>query len=182
MRAYFSGSHSTGKSTLARHVSKQYSLPLVFESSRQILSEQELQIDSLRCDLDVADRYQQQVFDRQLSEEQKYSSFVSDRSIIDILAYSGQHTRILPRLMRSPQLLQYINELRHQFIFFVRPSQAILRPDGVRESLDWNGIVAIDAQIKLLYRMFDLPYIQISTDSMQERVLIIDSVLSRLNK
>ena len=180
MHIYFIGAHSVGKSTLARYVSQKYELPMISETARMILSEQELQIDSLRSDVDIVDKYQRQVFDRQLVEERKHVSFVSDRSVIDVLAYSAQHSRILPELLASTQLKTYLDLLRvpDSFIFFVRPSKATLKADGVRESLTWDGVVAIDAQIKFMLEMWNLPHFQINVDNMQERVKLIDSVLS----
>lgn len=180
MKVYFSGAHSTGKSTLARYVSQKYELPMISEAARMVLSEQELQIDSLRYDLDTVDRYQQQVFNRQLVEEQKNSSFVSDRSAIDILAYSAQHARILPSLINSKEMQGYISILQEPdvFIFFVKPSKVTLKADGVRETINWEGIVEIDAMIKFMLKMWDLPHYQINMDNMQERVQLIDTVLA----
>lgn len=181
MKVYFIGAHSTGKTTCARYVSQKYQLPMISETARMVLSEQELQIDSLRYDLDVVDKYQRQVFNRQLTEEQKYtSSFVSDRSILDILVYSAQHSRILPELLARPETSPYIADLKlpEVFILFVRPSKGTLTQDGVRESINWNGIIAIDAQIKFLLEMFELKYFQVDAESMQERTRLIDSVLS----
>ena len=180
MKIYFSGAHSTGKSTLARHISQKYNLPMISETARMILSEQEMQIDTLRYDLDTVDKYQQQVFDRQISEEQKYFEFVSDRSIVDILAYSGQHSRILPQLVKAPELQARLSILYEpeSILFFVRPSKATLKADGVRESINWDGIVQIDAMIKFMLEMWQLPHFQINMDNMQERVRLIDSVLS----
>jgi predicted ATPase len=180
MKIYFCGAHATGKSTLVRYVSQKYQLPIISETARMVLSEQELQIDSLRYDLDTVDNYQQQVFDRQLIEEQKKDSFVSDRSVIDVLAYSAQHSRILPGLIESKELEGYLSILQSpdSFIFFVRPAKATLKADGVRESINWDGIVAIDAMIKLMLEMWELRYFQINIDNMQERVRLIDSVLN----
>ena len=180
MKVYMSGAHSCGKSSLVRYISEKYKLPIISETARMVLSEQELQIDTLRGDLKVADEYQQQVFNRQILEEKKYSSFVSDRSIIDVLAYSAQHTRVLPQLMTSPELTGHISILKdpNSILFFVRPSKATLKADGVREFLNWDGIVAIDAQIKLLLEMFEIRYFEINNDNMQSRVRLIDNVLS----
>lgn len=180
MKIWISGSHACGKSTLCKYVSQKYNIPIVFETARHVLSEQELQIDSLRADIDVSDKYQQQVFDRQLIEEAKHQSFVSDRSALDVLAYSASHTRILSALLKSPELKDYISILQEpsSFIFFVRPVKATLKADGVREAINWDGIVSIDAQIKLLLEMFEIRYFQINTEGMQERVRLIDSVLS----
>lgn len=180
MKIYFTGCHGSGKTTLARYVSEKYKLPFVTEVARMVLSERELQLDSLRYNMDVVDDYQSQVFYRQLVEEAKYNNFVSDRSAIDCLAYSTQHTRILPQLLNSPELQSYLPILQaaDSFLFFVKPSKATLKADGVREAINWDGAVAIDAQIKLFYEMFGLRYFEINTDSMQQRIRLIDAVLS----
>lgn len=178
MKVYFIGSHSTGKTTCARYVSEKYGVPMITEVARMILSEKELQLDSLRYDMTLVNDYQQQIFHRQLQEEEKLEEFVSDRSF-DCLAYAAQHSSVLPELLGSSQLAPYITSLRQPgvFIFFVKPSKATLKADGVRESLNWDGVVAIDAMIKFMLCMWDLPHFQINMDNMQERVQLIDSVL-----
>jgi len=180
MKIWVSGGHSSGKSSICRYISQKYNLPMINEAARLILSSQELNINILRCDLDVADKYQTDVFNRQLLEEQKHPSFVADRSLIDILAYSGQHSRILPELMKRPELQPYIDSLKlpDTILFFVRYNPALLVNDGVRETVNLEGVIAIDAMIKLLLEMFEIRYFQINTDSMSERCRLIDSVLS----
>lgn len=179
MKIYFIGSHSVGKTTCARYVSEKYQIPMITEVARMILSEKELQLDSLRYNLDLVDDYQKQIFLRQLQEENKFSDFVSDRSI-DCLAYAAQHTRILPNLLNSPELKSYLTSLGdpNSFIFFVRPSKATLKDDGVRESLSWDGIIAIDSMVKFLLEMFELRYFQINMENMQERARFIDNILN----
>jgi cytidylate kinase len=178
MKVYIAGSHSCGKTTLAHYISKKYNLPMISEVARQVLSERELHIDSLRHNLDLVDSYQAEVFYRQLKEESKHDSFVSDRTI-DNLAYAAQHSRILPKLLVSEELQTYVSKLRENdsTIFFVRPSKVTLKMDGVRESLTWDGVIAIDAMVKFLLEMYRLPYYQINMDNMQERVRLIDTVL-----
>lgn len=180
MKIYISGSHGSGKTTCARYISEKYKLPLITEVARTILSEKELQIDSLRYDMNLVNDYQSSIFYRQLNEEKKHSSFVSDRSGIDSLAYAAQHTNILPKLLKSTELSEYLSILKEpdSILFFVRPCQATLRADGVREIINWDAAIAIDAQIKLLYEMFELRYFQINTENMQERTQLIDAVLS----
>lgn len=178
MKVYICGAHSCGKTTLAHYISQSYGLPMITEVARQVLSENELNLNSLRTDLDIVDSYQQDVFHRQIKEELKYESFVSDRSF-DNLAYAAQHSRVLKKLLDSQELKGYINSLieNKAIIFFVRPSKATLKADGVREALNWDGIVAIDAMVKFLLEMFELPYFQINMDSMQERIRMVDAVL-----
>lgn len=179
MKVYFVGAHSTGKTTLCRYVSEKYNLPMLPELARMVLAERELNIDSLRIDLDAVDDYQNTVVTRQFEEEKKLTSFVSDRSF-DGLAYVAQHSRILHQLIQSPDLKKYVETLRGKdtFIFFVRPSSSTLKQDGVRETLNWEGIVQIDAMVKFLLEMFGVRYFQISMDSMQERIRFVDAVLS----
>jgi nicotinamide riboside kinase len=179
MKIYFVGSHSTGKTTCARYVSGKYRLPMITEVARAVLSEKELHLDSLRYDMDLVDNYQNAIFERQISEEKKHTAFVSDRSF-DCLAYSAQHTRILPAILSSQELADYVAQLRapDSIIFFVRPSKATLKADGVREAINWDGVIAIDAMVKFMLEMWELRYFQINIDNMQERVKLIDAVLS----
>ena len=178
MKIYLAGAHSVGKSTLARYISEKYKLPMITEVARQILSENEYDLASLRTNLDLVDSYQSEVFYRQIKEESKYDYFVSDRSF-DNLAYAAQHSRVLKKILESNELKEYIASLNNKntIIFFVRPSRATLKDDGVREKLNWDGIVAIDAMVKFLLEMFELPYFQINFDNMQERVRMVDTVL-----
>lgn len=179
MKIYFIGSHSTGKTSLARYVSNKYNLPFLNEVARTILVEKELQIDQLRTDLDLVDSYQNDIFFKQIEQEKDRKEFVSDRSF-DCLAYAAQHSRIFHKLIRTPELISYIESLKNSDVklFFIRPSKITMKNDGVRETVNWDGVVAIDAMIKLLLEMYNLNYFQISCDSMQERVKLIDSILN----
>jgi len=179
MRIYVSGSHSSGKSTICRYISTKYNLPMIPEVARMILSERELNFETLRSNLNAVDDYQNSIFFRQLEEESKQKEFVSDRSF-DCLAYAAQHSRILSKLINSKEIKNYLEVLKasNTYIFFIRPSTATMKQDGVREKLSWDGIVSIDANIKFMLEMFDLRYFQINTESMQERVRLIDAVLS----
>jgi nicotinamide riboside kinase len=176
MKVYFIGAHSTGKTTCARYVSEKYGIPMITEAARAVLSEQELQLDSMRYNMKLVNDYQKKVLLRQFQEEKKHSSFVSDRSF-DCLAYTAQHSQVLSELLALPELQEYIKELRGQFIFFVRPSKVTLKADGVRETINWEGVVEIDAMVKFMLKMWELPYYQINMDNMQERVCLIDTVL-----
>jgi len=178
MKVYFVGAHSTGKTTLARYVSKQYSIPMITEVARMVLSENESHLDSLRYDMDAIDKYQKDVFQRQLVEEGKHPSFVSDRSF-DNLAYAAQHTRLLSKLLVTPEVSQYSLSLKAPdvFVFFVRPSRATLKADGVREAINWDGVVAIDAMVKFMLEMWDIKYFQIPVDNMQERIRLVENIL-----
>src|SRR5581483_599359 len=99
MRIYFVGSHATGKTTMARWVSRRYGLPMITEVARGVLAELETNFDALRTDMEQVNEYQRRVFERQVATERlQEKGFVSDRAF-DNLAYTADHATILGDLM-----------------------------------------------------------------------------------
>jgi len=178
MRIYFAGAHATGKSTLSRYIAKQHNLQFLNEIARTVLAEREIPLETLRIDLDTVDNYQSEIFKRQIEEEKKYTSFVSDRTF-DNLAYMAQHARKIKDIVDSSEFKLYVDSLKKNdaVVFFVRPARETMKNDGVRETVCWEQIIAIDAMIKLLFELFEIDYIQICTGSMQERVKLVNSVI-----
>lgn len=183
MKVFFSGAHSTGKSTLTRFVSEKYNLPILVESARSVLAEKELQLDSLRSDIKLVNEYQKAVYFRQLEVEKGKDKFVSDRSLLDCLAYCCSHSFVFNELLNKKETKKYVKMLKNNdvFIFFIRPSKVTMKEDGVRESLNWDEIVRIDAMIKLMLQMFKVPYFDIHAETMQERANLILNILNRIN-
>jgi predicted ATPase len=177
-RIYLVGAHATGKTTLARWIRDRYGLPMISEVARGVLAEMEAQLDALRSNLDLVDRYQQEVFERQLeAEERQGGSFVSDRAFCN-LAYAAHHSRILARIASDPRLERYMASVRAGIVFYLRPHPALVVSDGVRAGLAWEEVLRIDGMVKLLLEMFGVPYIPVESLAMQERVRLIERVLS----
>jgi len=177
MPIYLVGAHSTGKTTLARWVRDAFGLPMISEVARGVLAEMEAQLDSIRSNLGVVDRYQREVFLRQLAAETELQgSFVSDRSFCN-LAYAAHHSTILPELIHDSGLIEYMRGVRKGLVFFVRPHRELLADDGVREDANWEEVVRIDGMVKLLLEWFAVPYIPVASLSMQERVRHVSRVL-----
>ena len=65
-RIYLVGAHATGKTTLARWIRDRYHVPMIAEVARGVLAEMEARLETLRTDVDLVDRYQRQVFERQI--------------------------------------------------------------------------------------------------------------------
>lgn len=179
MRIYFTGCHASGKSTLARLTAKEFNLTFLNEVARTVLAEKEISLENLRINLDAINNYQIEVFNRQIQEEKKYSSFVSDRSF-DNLAYMAQHGTQLHSLINNQQSQEYIESLKKDdvIIFFIRPTKATMKNDGVRESVNWDQMIAIDAMIKMLFQLYNVNCIHINSDSMQERFQLIKTVIN----
>ena len=178
IRIYMVGAHSTGKTTLARWVRDTYGLPMISEVARGVLAEMEAQLDSLRSNIDLVNRYQEEVFERQLAAELgQQGSFVSDRAFCN-LAYAAHHAQILWRVAHDERLAQYMSSVRQGLVFFVRPHKELVVHDGVRAGVEWEDVVRIDGMVKLQLEWFGIPYIPIASLSMQERVRLLERVLA----
>ena len=177
VRIYMVGAHSTGKTTLARFVRDTYSLPMISEVARGVLAEMEARLDDIRSDIALVNRYQAEVFERQLAAElEQKSGFVSDRAFCN-LAYAAHHSQVLCGLARDDRLARYMARVREGIVFFIRPHRELLSADGVRAGVEWEEVVRIDGMVKLLLEMFDVPYIPVESLSMQERVRLVERVL-----
>jgi nicotinamide riboside kinase len=181
MKIYLAGAHSTGKSTLARHIAKEYKLPMITEVARSVLSEKELSLKQLRTDLSTANDFQKAIFYRQIQKEKEIDSFVSDRCI-DCLAYTANHTSILNEIKNTKEYEDYVKSLKetNSLIFFIRPAKETMAADGVREELTWEGMITIDAMIKCLFEFENIKYVQINTPNMQERIMTIETIIDKL--
>jgi len=140
-RIYLVGAHATGKTTLARWVRDTYRVPMISEVARGVLAEMEARLDALRSDVELVNRYQKLVFERQLeAEEQQSGAFVSDRAFCN-LAYAAQHATILPEVFADERLAAYMESVREGIVFFLRPHRELLAADGVRERIDWEEVL-----------------------------------------
>jgi len=178
VRIYLVGSHSTGKTTLARWIRDHYGLPMISEVARGVLAEMEERLDQIRSNIEVVDRYQLQVFERQLSaEHEQWGSFVSDRAFCNV-AYAAHHSTVLAKLCAQPRFAEYMTSIREGIVFFLRPHRELLAEDGVRAAVAWEEVLRIDGMVKLLLEMHAVPYIPCQSLSMQERVRLVERVLS----
>ena len=178
-RIYFVGSHSTGKTTMARWVHEKYNMPMVTEVARTVLAETEAEIEKLRTDVDLVNIFQKKIFNRQIQIERSLKTgFVSDRAF-DNLAYACEHSTVLKELMEQDSFKNYIDWVSKGIIFFIRPDKSTLSQDGTRETTFWDNIVKIDGMIKLMLEQFGIKYLPINTANMQERVRIVEFILGK---
>ena len=178
VRVYFVGAHSTGKTTLARWVRDHYGLPMISEVARGVLAEMEEHLDGIRSRLEVVDRYQTEVFHRQIAAEAgHHGAFVSDRAFCN-LAYAAQHATVLSGLASDPGFGAYMDSVKEGLVFFLRPHRELLREDGVRAGVQWEEVLRIDGMVKLMLEMFGIPYIPVDCLAMQERVRLLQRVFA----
>ena len=182
LRVYIAGSHSTGKTTLARWTSRTYGLPLVTEVARAVLAELELPLETLRVDLDRTRHFQREVFRRQaVAEDEAGERFVSDRAF-DNLAYAAHHTLSLAEIIKEEHAWEYAKRLQaqHAVVFFVRPHRDLLKDDGVRAVGSWEEIIRIDGMVKILLEMHNIDYIAVESLNMAERARTMRAAMKLL--
>ena len=178
LRIYLVGAHATGKTTLARYIRDRYGLPMISEVARGVLAEMEAQLDGLRTNIELVNHYQALVFERQIeAESQQKGAFVSDRAFCN-LAYAAHHSTVLAKLVTQKNFLEYMESVRGGIVFFLRPHRELLAEDGVRASVEWEEVLRIDGMVKLLLEMYAVPYVPCESLAMQERVRLVESVLS----
>lgn len=179
LRITFVGAQSVGKSTLARYFAKHYQLPLIHEIARQVLSELETNFASLHADLEQTTQYQKEIFDRQIKAQlSQPAGYVSDRAF-DNLAYAAESADDYASILDNPDFPKYLEHLKDVLVFFVRPHPSLLKDDGVRHSINWDGVVRIDGMIKLLLRTYRVRYFEIDTPILRDRVELVRNVVGR---
>lgn len=177
LRVYLTGSHSTGKTTLARWISAEYNLPLITEVARSLIAEKERTLADFRVDIDAASLFQRQILERQISKEEEHAAgFVSDCSF-DNLAYASNHTLAVSKLFElAKHYAESLNE-KDAVVFFVRPHRHMLKDDGVRLIGSWEEVVRIDGMVKMLLELHDIDYVSLDSDNMVERTRAVRAVL-----
>jgi hypothetical protein len=152
---------------------------MISEVARAVLAELEAPLEKLRTDPALVEKYQRLIFERQVEAEKKAGeSFVSDRAF-DNLAYAAEHTTIVADIIESQKFRDYMRWVSDGVVFFIRPNRQLLREDGTREMPYWESVVRIDGMVKFMLEQFRVPYLPIESVSMQERIRVVDFVLSQ---
>ena len=176
---YFTGAHSTGKTTLTNWVSEQYNLPVIPEVARTCMNALNADLSTIRSDMQLCNKFQEDIFHRQIKEEKNFrrriQGFVSDRAF-DNLAYAAEHCEILHKLTETNIYQCYVkHHLKEDnaLIFFVRPSKETIAHDGIRNGLSWEAINRIDGMIKFMLKFHDINYVEVVKPDVQYRQHLI---------
>lgn len=89
MRIAITGAHGTGKTTLARALSKELGLPLIAERARLVAEEMGVNsCEDLLRNPRLARKFQERVLEEQINAQLAHpQGFVSDRCTLDCIAY-----------------------------------------------------------------------------------------------
>lgn len=150
MRIGICGAESTGKTTLAKALAEELGLPLITEQARTVAQEMGITDLNREYPKELWDRFQWRCLEAQMAAELRHKDFVSDRTVLDNLAYwLVDHATpencwdTLEYWDRVEYHLGDISSTVYDLIVFVRPTDTKLEFDGFRHR-DLNHQLLID--------------------------------------
>lgn len=169
------GSFSTGKTTLAEAAAEPLGLPLLPEVAREVAAE------GFKLDKDATPEVETLIFLRQYRNELRHAEFLSDRSLLDAMAYAGW---VLDNQERRREFALWDacvdiaeHRLRSQYSLIVYlPIEFGIVADGLRP-MDEEFQADIDSRIKALLKRFNLKHETI-TGTPDERLAALLSLVT----
>lgn len=175
-RIVFVGSFSTGKTTLAELLARKLDVPLLPEAAREIAAM------GFKLDKDATAETETLIFLKQYNNELSYPNFVSDRSLIDVMAYAGWVLDNQPRRLENAlwdeceRLAERQLRTNYSHVFYL-PIEFPIVPDDLRP-MDPDFQRDIDQRIVKLLETHDVRHDTLA-GSVDERMSQIESMLSK---
>lgn len=164
MRIWLTASHGCGKSTLTRNFQNQ-----IEEIARGVIAEK-WHPDTLSKE--ELDDFELVIMKRQIEAEQNMKDwFVSDRTVIDVLAYANTMCRpsMTARLKEMAEM--HLEDNPYDLVFYI-PIEFPLEKDWTRFEDDSYQKI-IDLQILKYLKRYKIPYITL-TGTVEERLRKIE--------
>jgi nicotinamide riboside kinase len=170
MKIAFIGTHSTGKTTMLNEL-KKLNLPYTYHTEvvRDLINNYKIQINE-----DSTEETQLIFFNEYLKKLILEGNFISDRCILDALAYTEWLS--VEKGNIKPYLVGYMNLVAKEYVgrydkIFYFPIEFKNVQDGVR-STDEKFREEIDCYMLGVLERFKVPYIKV-TGTVKERLKII---------
>jgi predicted ATPase len=182
MRIAFMGAHGVGKTTLINELKKYFNFPVIPEIARQVI--QEMKKHPLQMTMKERLIFEQEILKRQIELEDKYRSFISDRTVLDIIAYCnllGLHIHF-PDEYREMKKIAVMQAKNYDVIFFIPVHKDLLLVnDGVRYECE-SCRYLVDALLKEMAEIFISEHLvrkiyYVDVLELDERVKFVLSVL-----
>ena len=177
----FVGAQGTGKTTILNHY-KERGWYCITEVVRQLAARgvKINEMGDIEGQKKIYRKYQE-LLDRE-------TSYISDRGLIDVTAYTGYLCRGRKKNKTEAEelfveqykgCLEFLNKHKNAFVFYF-PIEFDVVDDGVR-STDEKFRKEIDDNIKMILKNGDIPFIEVR-GSVEERIALIDNFIEFLDK
>jgi nicotinamide riboside kinase len=179
MRIYITGAHCTGKTTLCRWISSEYNLEFIPEVVRDLLKEWDVSFEQLEQNQELMDEYEYESI-RRKTKLKNYDNFVSDRTVLDPLAYTSINTNRVREFIDDIDFGENLEQMRadNSEIFLLRPHKELIEDDGVRHKISWESLVEIDGILRYLLEYYEVLYHEIDTTDFDERKQIVRNTVN----
>ncbi len=171
MKIAISGTHGVGKTTLAKSLAKKLNLPLIEEVARGVAQRYGFKNTEQIKKAENNKRYsfQHEVFYEQVAEESLKSSFISDRSVFDPLAYCLYYGIAIPDNWARMAELQ---SMSYDFIIYCPIPRYEISDDGFRLT-DKNSQQYIDTTTRILLNYARCPVLELgkNRDNWEDEVM-----------
>lgn len=169
------GSFSTGKTTLAEAAAEPLGLPLLPEVAREVAAE------GFQLDKNATPEVETLIFLRQYRNEMQHPEFLSDRSLLDVIAYAGwvldnqQRRREFALWETCLEIAEHRLRTQYSQIVYL-PIEFGIVSDGLRP-MDPEFQLDIDSRIKALLERYSLPH-ETLTGSVEARVAALTDLVT----
>ncbi len=176
MKYHFTGTQSTGKTTLLKDLSRLYpNYEIITEVVRYLQKNMNININ------EKGDEASQiLIFNTYLQKVLFQKNYISDRSLVDVIAYTKYIAENSPEfdntiLSVQEQILDFVVKNNLMGTIFYIPIEIPLFLDGVRSSNE-DFRKRIDNNILHYLKKFNIPYVKVS-GSKDERLLILNKYI-----
>lgn len=177
MKVAFVGSFSTGKTTMANLMAREWDLPLLPEAARLVADL------GFPLDMTATAETETLIFLKTLRAELTHEAFVADRSLFDVLCYADWVMAQERPPRKEDHLWTESREIatlhlrsRYDHVFYL-PIEFPIVPDGLRP--DDTGFQAdIDRRIQGLLSTYDVEYHTL-TGTVEDRTAQANAVIPR---
>jgi nicotinamide riboside kinase len=170
MRIWITGSHSVGKTTLLNKLEWNKINEIARTAMRHFWKTPQ-EMDNRELEI-----FQNHLFFKQIREELAKWDFITDRTIIDVLAYSK---KLEVYNILKDRAKTFLNQFPYDILFYI-PIEFWLEEDWTRFS--WTEYqIEIDNNIKELLEEFNIKY-HIITWSLEERLNNINNIINEFKR
>lgn len=182
IRVSISGSHSVGKTTLAKPIvdyfSAKYTVEEIKEVARYLIKK------GFKMSQDITEYGVVHYIHEYLRQERRFAGdiLISDRSLIDLLAYiSVNESRKIRTTFLS--LVEEIVYLESNFfdLYLYIPVEIPLAEDGVRP-VDLRYRNLVDEKIQEILVTYDLPWIKVSGSIDERKNIVVKAIEGIIKK
>lgn len=183
MRIAFTGSGGTGKSTLVEIISKELNYPIIYEYAREACTVLGLKEPKDLSENQV-DEFQKIIFEYKSNEESKNKSFIADRTIVDGLAY--HLLRFSNKEISQIKLKKYIKNMKnmmvnYDIVFFLEWGIFPIQDDKFRICRP-DKQLTIHFLLKGILNDFNIPYLSLSHNNLQDRINFVKEKIKEYKK